>query len=100
MKAFTMVKKTINGTEYTAQFNGFAESYKYMDAITDENMKPSLYKGAKYLLENVLVEPKKTFEDFEDKEELDAVIAFLTEVKDGTFREETDESGAKTKSEK
>lgn len=98
MKAFTQVKKIINGTEYTAQFNGFGESYKYIDSITDANMKPSLYKGAEYLLKNVLVSPKKTFDDFESKEELDEVIAFLTEVKDGTFREEADEEGTTTKS--
>lgn len=100
MKAFTQVKKTIKGTEYTAQFNGFAESYKYIDAITDANMKPSAYEGAKYLLENVLVSPKKTFTDFEDKEELDELIAFLTEVKDGTFREETDEKATTAKGKK
>lgn len=100
MKPFTKVKKMINGTEYTAQFNGFAESYKFVDAITDANMKPSLYKGAEYLFENVLVEPKKSFNDFESREELDEVIAFLTEVKDGTFREETDEGTAEGDSKK
>ena len=100
MKKFTQVKKTINGTEYTAQFNGFGESYKYVDEITDEKMKPSFYKGAEYLLKNVLVEPKKSFDDFESREELDEVIAFLTDVKDGTFRETTDEGRTKADSKK
>ncbi len=100
MKKFTQVKKVIKGTEYTAQFNGFGEAYKFTDAITDSSMKPSLYKAAEYLFENVLVEPKRTFDDFEDREELDEVIAFLTEVKDGTFRETTDEGTTKADSKK
>lgn len=93
MKKFTQVKKTINGVEYTAQFNGMSSRYKAVDAtaaFVDGNQTVSMYKMAEYLLKNVLVSPKKEIDDFEDTDELDEVIAFLSEVNNGTFREETD----------
>lgn len=92
MKKFTQVKKTIKGTEYIAQFNGFANMYKTIDSTYIEGTQTtSMEKMANYLLENVLVSPKKTMDDFEDREELDAVIGFLGDVNNGSFREETDE---------
>ncbi len=101
MKKFTQVKKTIKGTEYTAQFNGFANMYKTIDSTyIDGTQTTSMEKMANYLLENVLVSPKKTMDDFEDREELDAVIGFLGDVNSGSFREETDEKEATGKSKK
>ncbi|MCD8090108.1 MAG: hypothetical protein LUD81_05705 [Clostridiales bacterium] len=95
MKKFTQVKKTIIGTEYTAQFNGIAEMYKSIDnTYMDGRDTTSMYKMAEYLLKNVLVEPKKNFDDFEDTNEFNEVLSFLGSVHRGTFREETDESTA------
>lgn len=99
MKKFTQVTKKINGTEYTAQFNGFGGRYDAVDrTYIDGTQTTSMRKIAEYLLENVLVTPKKTLDDFEDAKELDEVIAFLGEVNNGTFQEESDEGSTDTKS--
>lgn len=99
MKKFTQVTKKINGTEYTAQFNGFGNRYDTIDiTYIDGTQTTSMRKVAEYLLENVLVTPKKTLDDFEDAKELDEVIAFLGEVNNGTFQEKTDESSTDAKS--
>lgn len=101
MKNFTQVKKTIKGTEYTAQFNGFRARYRTVDnTYIDGTQITSTEKMADYLLENVLVSPKMTIDDFEDGEELDQVIGFLGDVNNGSFREETDEEGTTAKSKK
>ena len=99
MKKFTQVTKKINGTDYTAQFNGFGSRYDAVDrTYIDGTQTKSMRKIAEYLLENVLVTPKKTLDDFEDAKELDEVIAFLGEVNNGTFQEESDEGSTDTKS--
>lgn len=93
MKKFTQVKKTINGTEYTAQFNGMSSRYKAIDEagkFYGDNQGVSMFKMADYLLKNVLVSPKKDIDDFEDTKELDEVISFLSAVNNGTFRETAD----------
>ncbi len=93
MKKFTQVKRTINGTEYTAQFNGMSSRYKAIDEaakFVDDNQGVSMFKMAEYLLKNVLVEPKMGIDDFEDAETLDEVIQFLSSVNNGTFREADD----------
>ncbi len=95
MKKYEQVKKTINGTEYTAQFNGIREASKSFDQMyMDGRDTISFYKSTEYLLKNVLVEPKKGLDDFEDMDELTEVVNFLGKVNRGTFREETNESTA------
>lgn len=99
MKKFTQVKKVINGTEYVAQFNGFSSVFRAIDSTyIDGTAITSMAKFVDYLLENVLVSPKKTVDDFESREELDSVISYLSEVNNGYFREETDKAGAEAKS--
>lgn len=102
MKKFTQVKKTINGVEYTAQYNGALSHNRALDYARDgqESLVPSMEKMTLYLLENVLIEPKerKNEEAYENYAELSAVTEFLTEVNQGIFREEKDESSAKTTS--
>lgn len=101
MKKFTQVKKVINGTEYIAQFNGFGAMYQMADEVRiGDTEARSAYKTAEYLFKNVLVEPKVGFDDFEDADELNAVIKFLGDVNSGTFRENTDKEASKGNSKK
>lgn len=97
---FYTVKKTINGKEYTAQFNGISAALKAVDeSYIDGTNNTSVEKLAKYLFENVIVEPKGlTADDFESMEEFNSVVAFAREVMQGDFREKTDASTAKEKS--
>lgn len=95
MKKFTQFKKTINGTEYTAQFNGMRSRYRAIDEagkFYGDNQGLSMLRMAEYLLENVLVSPteKKDVDAYEDTDELDEVIKFLSAVNNGTFREADD----------
>lgn len=82
MKKYEKVTKTINGVEYTAQFNGFREMYKAMSKI-QKNGEVDLEAAADYLFENVIVSPKTDIDDFEDFEELNTVITFGMEVMQG-----------------
>ena len=98
MKKFEQVKKVINGTEYVAQFNGFGNRYRAIDnTYIDGTQITSMEKMAIYLLENVLVTPKKNIDDFEDGEELDELIGFLSAVNNGTFRTEYRQKGDNSK---
>ncbi|MDL2253313.1 hypothetical protein LJC49_04480 [Ruminococcaceae bacterium OttesenSCG-928-I18] len=90
-------KKTFDGVEYTAQFNGISAA---LDA-TDESQNDSGHgvsskKLTNYVLENVIVDPPGlTPDDFEDMETLSAVIKWGSQVMQGKFREKTDQSTAK-----
>ena len=100
MEKFARVTKEINGVKYTAQFNGIKAALEGVDNcyIKGTNQTSSV-KVAEYLLKNVLIEPKKEdIDDFTDIEEFNEVISFLTDVSNGTFREETVEVKAKAKS--
>lgn len=85
---FYQAKKTINGVEYTAQFNGLSSALKAMDeTYIDGTGNHSQVKLAKYILENIIVEPNGLgVDDFADMEELNDVIAFGREVMMGKFR--------------
>ena len=87
---FYTVKKEINGTEYTAQFNGISAALNAMDeCYIDGTTTTSITKLSKYLLDKVIVEPKGlTPDDFETMDELNEVITFAREVMQGDFRDE------------
>ena len=88
-------KKTINGVEYTAQFNGLSESLAAIDrTYIDGTTTTSIVKMAEYILQNVIVDPKLTVDDFEDMETLNDVVAFGRDVMQGKFRDK-DEKPAK-----
>ena len=88
-------KKEINGVEYTAQFNGLSESLAAIDrTYIDGTTTTSVVKMAEYILQNVIVEPKLTVDDFEDMETLNDVVAFGRDVMQGKFRNK-DEKPAK-----
>ena len=58
-------KKTINGVEYTAQFNGISAALQAVDnSYIDGSPNTSIEKLSKYLLDNVIVDPKVSINDF------------------------------------
>ncbi len=99
---FYTAKKTINGKEYVAQFNGISASLEAIDKSYIEGTNTtSMVKLSKYLLENVIVEPKGlTADDFETMEEFNEVITFAREVMQGDFRNKEDEGTTAKKSAK
>lgn len=92
-KNFYQRKKTINGVEYIAQFNGLSSALTCFDLSQGENgSKVNLTKMAKYLLENVIVQPKGlTIDDFDDIDTYNEVAKFASDVMQGRFREAEDE---------
>lgn len=88
MANFYTVKKTINGVEYTAQFNGLSAALKAVDnSYIDGTNNTSLEKLSKYLFDNVIVEPKGlTVDDFESMEDFNEVVTFARSVMQGDFR--------------
>jgi len=94
---FYSVTKEINGKKYVAQFNGLSCALKAVDqSYIEGSNNTSVEKLAKYLFENVIVEPKGlTIDDFESMEEFNAVTTFAREVMQGKFREETNATAIK-----
>lgn len=73
-----IVTKEINGTEYTAQFNGMSARNEIVD-LSSEGVK----KATPYLFENVLVTPKISDIDEYfgfDTDTYDKVVEFLLGV--------------------
>lgn len=99
MANFYTAKKTIRGKEYTAQFNGISAALNAIDSsYIDGTNTTSTMKLSKYLLDNVIVEPKGlTADDFDSMDEFNEVITFAREVMQGEFRNQKDESTAKAK---
>ena len=96
-KKFYTVTKNINGTDYVAQFSGLSSALKAVDqSYIDGSQNTSVEKMAKYIFENVIVEPKGlTIDDFESLDEFNAVVGFGREVMQGNFREEANKAAAK-----
>lgn len=94
------VKKEIGGVEYVAQFNGMSVALDAVDSCyTDNGNNISVGKLAKYLFEHVIVEPKGlTVDDFDNMDDLNAVVGFGREVMQGNFREEAQQSATNKKS--
>ncbi len=85
MKKYSKFTKNIDGTEYTAQFNGFSELLRMSDEtyIPGTNVT-SAYKSAAYLLANTIVDPKGlTADSFESLDTLNKVITFASDVAQG-----------------
>ena len=98
-KKFYNVEKEINGIKYIAQFNGLSAALDAVDnCYIDGTQNISAGKMAKYLFNNVIVEPKGlTADDFDSLEELNAVTDFAREVMQGNFRNEANEGAAAKK---
>lgn len=94
------VKKKIGGVEYTAQFNGISAALEAADSgYIDGTSTASVVKHTKYLLENVIVDPKGlTADDFDSMDDLNAVIGFARNVMEGNFRDKQEkQKSANTK---
>ena len=91
-----IVEKEINGVKYIAQFNGLSAALEAVDSCyVDGSSNISTKKLNKYLLENVIVEPKGlTIDDFDSVEELNAVASFAREAMQGNFRDKAHEGAA------
>ena len=97
-KTYT-VEKEINGKKYVAQFNGLSAALEAVDAchIGDSNLI-SAAKMTKYLLDNVVVDPKNlTADDFDTVEELNEVTDFARDVMQGLFRDKANAGAAEKK---
>ena len=65
MDKFYTVTKEIRGKGYKCQFNGLGASLRAIDdSYIEGSSNTSIEKLAKYLLENVIVEPRMSIEDF------------------------------------
>lgn len=102
MANFYQVKETINGTEYTAQFNGISAALKAIDnSYIDGTNNTSVEKLSKYLFENVIVDPANLDADsFDSMDEFNEVVTFAREVMQGNFREKTKQEPVNEKSKK
>lgn len=88
MNKFYQRKKTINGTEYTAQFSGLSNAMRAIDSsYIDGTSNISTEKITAYVLENVIVDPPHLkVDDFDDIDTLNAVVRFGQDVMQGRFR--------------
>ena len=82
-KKFYTVEKEINGVNYKAQFNGISAALEALDTFyIDGSSNISNIKLAKYVLKNVIVEPKGlTPDDFKCVDDLADLIAWGREVR-------------------
>lgn len=96
VKPYTVEKK-INGKNYKAQFNGLSEGIAAIDnSYIEGSSNISLEKIAKYVFENVIVEPHGlTIDDFEDMDDLNEVVKFGQQVMQGKFRKKNESSDKK-----
>ena len=93
------IEKEINGVKYVAQFNGISAALEAVDSCyVDGTSNISTMKLNKYLLDNVIVEPKGlTVDDFDTVEELNAVTNFAREVMQGNFRDKAQQGATDKK---
>lgn len=95
-------EKVIDGVKYVAQFNGISSALRAIDEchIDNDSSNVSIVKLAKYVFENVIVEPSGlTADSFDDIDTLNEVVKFGMAVSQGKFRNE-DESTDKASSKK
>lgn len=93
---FYTCEKEINGKKYIAQFNGLSAAIQAIDnSYVEGTQNTSIEKLTKYILQNVIVEPKVTIDDFETMEELNEVIRFGRSVMEGKFRDSSDKGTKK-----
>lgn len=96
-KKFYTVEKEVNGKRYVAQFNGISAAIEAVDnSYIDGSTNTSMSKLSKYILDNVIVEPKGlTPDDFDTLDEFTEVISWGREVMQGDFRDQKNEAKSK-----
>lgn len=88
MKRFETCTTTINGKEYTAQFNGTQAFYDAQDAIRfAETGVQSMAKTIAYLVKHVLVEPADLNIDDLSIDECEELAAFLMKILRGNNKD-------------
>jgi len=87
-KKFYQVEKEIDGITYIAQFNGLSAALQALDdSYISGTSNISQVKLVKYILGNVIVEPKGlTADSFTDVDNFNKVIKFGTQVMHGKLR--------------
>lgn len=81
--------KTIDGVEYTAQYQGLRAAIRLVDECHLGLESQSIEKMNDYVLKNCIVKPAGlSMESFDDMETLSEVVAFGIEVAQGNFRNE------------
>lgn len=92
------IKKVINGVEYTAVWKGINFSNENIKQCTIKNTNLlSTSKLAKFVFDNIIINPKVDIDSFDDISEFSAVLDFGKSVLFGTF--EDDKSKTKLKRE-
>lgn len=99
---FYTKEKEINGKKYVAQFNGISAALEAVDgSYIEGSSNISSVKLAKYLFENVIVDPKGlTPDDFDSVEEFNEVTGWARDVMQGKFRDTENPSTTKKTSSK
>ena len=85
-----IVEKEFSGVKYKFQFNGLSAYMQALDeSYVDGTSNTSIVKLNKYILENVVVEPKGlTIDDFDSAEKLGEITAFARKVMQGLVKPE------------
>ncbi len=88
------IKKTINGVEYTAVWNGILQSEKMMKECT-VNGNLSVYRLAEKVFSQVIINPKISIDDFADRSSFYDVLDFGVSVLQGDFGEKKSKGALK-----
>lgn len=94
-KSYTKTK-TIDGVEYTAQFNGLEAASRMVDEchLDGNSSNLSAVKTNNYVLQNFIVKPPGlTMDSFDNFDTLNEVVEFGMQVAQGNFRDEAKKSG-------
>ena len=99
---FYVVEKEINGKTYKAQFCGVSAALRAVDeSYIEGSGNTGLENLAKYVFDNIIVEPKGlTPDSFDSIKEFQEVFKFAKGVMQGEFREAENKGAAKKASEK
>lgn len=97
-KNFYTVKKVIRGKEYVAQFSGVSTAVKAIDSSYIEGTNnTSTEKLGKFILDNIIVEPKGLkIDDFDSLEEFNEVTRWGRDVMYGNFRNKNQDTDKKS----
>ena len=88
------ITKTINGVEYIAQWNGILRSEMLLNkCVVNGNI--SVYRLADVVFSQVIISPKVSVDDFENRDEFYAVLDFGVSVLHGDFDDKKSKSKLK-----
>lgn len=73
-KIGTQKKVTVEGIEYTLQHPGSLEYTRIQDRMVNDSGVPSAEKTAKEMFNHVIVDPKVSFEYFDEHDGMEEVL--------------------------